>query len=286
MSDVSLQWNPARGALPVAAGDLWGPCCLRRGLTPNSAWRPDPQVEEELSERASHGQSCPALVTLSCPHSLTWFSLPPALKQQTCLDCKKNFCTSCSSQVGAGPRLCLLCQRVCATGFRREELMKMKVKDLRDYLSLHDISTDMCREKEELVFLVLGQQPVISQEGRTQAPPLGPDFPEQQAFLTRPHTSTVPPTSPGLPSAPPGQAQGRQQVQPRKASCLSGAGSGPSPPTPRERGSVRGSRDAFLPTTNGGCFLDCRLTFGLFLDGCTVLGFGFFCFFVISSYPI
>ena len=62
----------------------------------------------------------------------------------------------------------------------------MKVKDLRDYLSLHDISTDMCREKEELVFLVLGQQPVISQEGRTQASPLGPDFPEQQAFLTRP----------------------------------------------------------------------------------------------------
>ncbi|XP_060998777.1 E3 ubiquitin-protein ligase rififylin isoform X5 [Dama dama] len=134
-----------------------------------------------------------------------------ARKQQTCLDCKKNFCTTCSSQVGAGPRLCLLCQRVCATGFRREELMKMKVKDLRDYLSLHDISTDMCREKEELVFLVLSQQPVISQEGRTQAPPLGPDFPEQQAFLTRPHTSTVPPTSPGLPSAPPGQAQGRQQ---------------------------------------------------------------------------
>nr|XP_027829090.2 E3 ubiquitin-protein ligase rififylin-like [Ovis aries] len=133
-------------------------------------------------------------------------------RKQTCLDCKKNFCTNCSSQVGAGPRLCLLCQRFRATAFRREELMKMKVKDLRDYLSLHDISTDMCREKEELVSLVLGQQPVISQEGRTQVPPLGPDFPEQQAFLTRPHTSAVPPTSPGLPSAPPGQAQGRQQA--------------------------------------------------------------------------
>ncbi|XP_052513343.1 E3 ubiquitin-protein ligase rififylin isoform X2 [Budorcas taxicolor] len=133
-------------------------------------------------------------------------------RKQTCLDCKKNFCTNCSSQVGAGPRLCLLCQRFRATAFRREELMKMKVKDLRDYLSLHDISTDMCREKEELVSLVLGQQPVISQEGRTQVPPLGPDFPEQQAFLARPHTSAVPPTSPGLPSAPPGQAQGRQQA--------------------------------------------------------------------------
>nr|XP_058904641.1 E3 ubiquitin-protein ligase rififylin isoform X3 [Kogia breviceps] len=133
-------------------------------------------------------------------------------RKQTCLDCKKNFCMACSSQVGSGPRLCLLCQRFRATAFQREELMKMKVKDLRDYLSLHDISTEMCREKEELVFLVLGQQPVISQEGRTHAPSLSPDSPEQQAFLTQPHTSTVPPTSPGLPSSPPAQARDRQQA--------------------------------------------------------------------------
>lgn len=78
--------------------------------------------------------------------------------------------------------------------------MKMKVKDLRDYLSLHDISTEMCREKEELVFLVLGQQPVISAVDRTHAPTLSQDFPEQQAFLTQPHISTVPPTSPSSPA--------------------------------------------------------------------------------------
>ncbi|XP_043439639.1 E3 ubiquitin-protein ligase rififylin isoform X3 [Prionailurus bengalensis] len=141
-----------------------------------------------------------------------------ARKQQTCLDCKKNFCLSCSSQVGNGPRLCLLCQRFRATAFRREELMKMKVKDLRDYLSLHDTSTEMCREKEELVFLVLGQQPVISQEGRTRAPTSSADVPEQQAFLTQPRASTVPPTSPHLASSsaqatsvPPAQAQETQQ---------------------------------------------------------------------------
>lgn len=80
--------------------------------------------------------------------------------------------------------------------------MKMKVKDLRDYLSLHDISTEMCREKEELVFLVLGQQPVISETNRTHAPTLTQDFPEQQAFLTQPQASTAPPTSPDLPSSP------------------------------------------------------------------------------------
>ncbi|XP_040605228.1 E3 ubiquitin-protein ligase rififylin isoform X3 [Mesocricetus auratus] len=121
-------------------------------------------------------------------------------RKQTCLDCKKHFCMTCSSQEGNGPRLCLLCLRFRATAFQREELMKMKVKDLRDYLSLHDISTEMCREKEELVFLVLGQQPVISAVDRTHAPTLSQDFPEQQAFLTQPHISTVPPTSPSSPA--------------------------------------------------------------------------------------
>lgn len=92
----------------------------------------------------------------------------------------------------------------------------MKVKELRDYLSLHDVSTEMCREKEELVFLVLGQRPAVPQEGRTRA--LSPDLPEQQTFLSQPHTSTVPPPSAGLPaspaqatSVPPAQAQDRQQ---------------------------------------------------------------------------
>ena len=74
----------------------------------------------------------------------------------------------------------------------------MKVKDLRDYLNFHDISTETCGEKEELVFLVLRPQSVGSQEGRTRAPAFSSGFLEQQAFLTQPHSSLVPPTSPGL----------------------------------------------------------------------------------------
>lgn len=41
--------------------------------------------------------------------------------------------------------------------------MKLKVKDLRDYLHLHEIATQMCREKEELVELVLGQHTPTSE---------------------------------------------------------------------------------------------------------------------------
>ncbi|XP_051537478.1 E3 ubiquitin-protein ligase rififylin-like [Myxocyprinus asiaticus] len=56
------------------------------------------------------------------------------------------------------PRMCNTCQRLHCTFFERAELMRLKVKDLRDYLHLHDIPTQTCREKEELVELVLAQQ--------------------------------------------------------------------------------------------------------------------------------
>lgn len=79
-------------------------------------------------------------------------------RKHVCMDCKKSFCGRCSAQLSPRPRLCHTCQRLCATLFQRAELMKLKVKDLRDYLHLHEVPTQTCREKEELVELVLGQQ--------------------------------------------------------------------------------------------------------------------------------
>ncbi|KAM9045573.1 E3 ubiquitin-protein ligase rififylin isoform 6-T8 [Megaptera novaeangliae] len=192
---------------------MWATCCNWFCLDGQPEEAPPPQGARTQAYSNPGYSSFPSPTGLepNCKACGAHFA-SMARKQQTCLDCKKNFCVACSSQVGSGPRLCLLCQRFRATAFQREELMKMKVKDLRDYLSLHDISTETCREKEELVFLVLGQQPVISQEGRTCAPSLSPDSPEQQAFLAQPHTSTVPPTSPGLPSSAPAQARDRQQA--------------------------------------------------------------------------
>ncbi|XP_074045039.1 E3 ubiquitin-protein ligase rififylin isoform X2 [Macrotis lagotis] len=176
-------------------------------------------------------------------------------RKHACLDCKKNFCISCSIQVGNGAHLCSLCQRFRTTAFHREELMKMKVKDLRDYLSLHDISSEMCREKEELVLLVLGQQPVITQEDRTCNPPFPSELPEHQAFLAQPHTSTAPPTSPNLPpspaqptSDPSAQAQEDQQAnghvpQDREVICVEDI---PSAPVEDETQSVD-SEDNLVP---------------------------------------
>ncbi|KAL4630924.1 E3 ubiquitin-protein ligase rififylin-like [Arapaima gigas] len=79
-------------------------------------------------------------------------------RKHICVDCKKNFCSRCFVQLELRPRLCLTCQRFHRTLFDRAELMRLKVKDLLDYLHLHEVPTQACREKEELVELVLGQR--------------------------------------------------------------------------------------------------------------------------------
>ncbi|XP_010146367.1 PREDICTED: E3 ubiquitin-protein ligase rififylin [Eurypyga helias] len=116
--------------------------------------------------------------------------------KRVCLDCKKNFCTSCSNEPEGGPLLCHLCQRFRATAFQREELIKMKVKDLRDYLALREISTELCREKEDLVFLILGQQPVITQEDQIRTNQFNTSASGQQDSVILPTTSVASSTSP------------------------------------------------------------------------------------------
>ncbi|XP_036922459.1 E3 ubiquitin-protein ligase rififylin isoform X2 [Sturnira hondurensis] len=198
---------------------MWATCCNWFCLDGQPEEAPPPQGAraQAYSNPGYSSFPSPTGAEPSCKACGAHFA--NVARKQTCLDCKKSFCTTCSSQVGNGPRLCLLCQRFQATAFQREELMKMKVKDLRDYLNLHDISTETCREKEELVFLVLGQQPVTAQEGRTRVPAFPAASPEQQAFLSQLRSSAIPPTSPGHPPpptqaapAPAAQAQEHRQA--------------------------------------------------------------------------
>uniref|UniRef100_A0A672H0F3 RING-type E3 ubiquitin transferase n=1 Tax=Salarias fasciatus TaxID=181472 RepID=A0A672H0F3_SALFA len=68
-------------------------------------------------------------------------------RKHLCVDCKKNYCGQCSAHQEPRPRLCHTCQRFYGNLLERAELMKLKVKELRDYLHLHEISTHLCREK-------------------------------------------------------------------------------------------------------------------------------------------
>lgn len=130
-------------------------------------------------------------------------------KKHVCVDCKKDYCSRCSAQLEPRPRLCHTCQRFYGNLLERAELMKLKVKELRDYLHLHEVSTHLCREKEELVELVLSQQSSPSSDSAPET--LTPD-PVSMTFdspdLT-PHTSTPAPPAPtpeppaAQPEAPP-----------------------------------------------------------------------------------
>ncbi|XP_026047678.1 E3 ubiquitin-protein ligase rififylin [Astatotilapia calliptera] len=119
----------------------------------------------------------------------------PATKH-VCVDCKKNYCSRCSAQQAPRPRLCHTCQRFYGNLLERAELMKLKVKELRDYLHLHEVSTHMCREKEELVELVLGQQPSPSSSSGPETPSTHPPSVTSHSPAPRISTSTPEPPTP------------------------------------------------------------------------------------------
>uniref|UniRef100_A0A6I8MXM7 Ring finger and FYVE like domain containing E3 ubiquitin protein ligase n=1 Tax=Ornithorhynchus anatinus TaxID=9258 RepID=A0A6I8MXM7_ORNAN len=123
-------------------------------------------------------------------------------REHACPDCGQTSCPSCRGPAGAGPPLCPPCRRVRATAFRRDELMKMKVKELRDYLSRHGVSSETCREKEELVRLVLGGwTPPVSQARGGGGPPPALPAGERGAGTPGPPPQSPPP-SPGRPRLP------------------------------------------------------------------------------------
>ncbi|XP_045929139.1 E3 ubiquitin-protein ligase rififylin [Micropterus dolomieu] len=117
-------------------------------------------------------------------------------KKHVCVDCKKNYCSRCSAQLEPRPRLCHTCQRFYGNLLQRAELMKLKVKELRDYLHLHEVSTHLCREKEELVELVLGQQPSPSSGPAPETPTTDPPSVTSEPPDPTPHIFTLTPDPP------------------------------------------------------------------------------------------
>ncbi|XP_063067466.1 E3 ubiquitin-protein ligase RNF34 [Engraulis encrasicolus] len=89
-------------------------------------------------------------------------------RKHVCCDCRRSFCALCSVLHGS-LRRCATCHLLWSTAFQRPLLMRLRVRDLRQYLSLRNIPTDTCREKQDLVDLVLcsvtlGPRPRIGEE--------------------------------------------------------------------------------------------------------------------------
>ncbi|XP_067364343.1 E3 ubiquitin-protein ligase rififylin isoform X1 [Channa argus] len=149
-------------------------------------------------------------------------------KKHVCVDCKKNYCSRCSAHQEPRPRLCHTCQRFYGNLMERAELMKLKVKELRDYLNLHEVSTHLCREKEELVELVLGHQSSPSSGTTPYTPSPDPpsvtsDLPDLtlhiSALAPDPITTTLilnpdpPPVQPEAPAPPTETAAPEPDIQ-------------------------------------------------------------------------
>lgn len=115
-------------------------------------------------------------------------------KKHVCCDCKKDFCSFCSvSQENL--RRCSTCHLLQETAFQRPQLMRLKVKDLRQYLILRNIPTDTCREKEDLVELVLCHHGLGSEEDM-DAGSLRSSRSQSSAFFTHPFSTSVPMANP------------------------------------------------------------------------------------------
>ncbi|XP_049341667.1 E3 ubiquitin-protein ligase RNF34a isoform X4 [Astyanax mexicanus] len=84
-------------------------------------------------------------------------------RRHVCCDCKKSFCSLCSV-LQENLRRCATCHLLKGTAFQRPRLMRLRVKDLRQYLKLRNINTDTCREKEDLVDLVMCHQGTESED--------------------------------------------------------------------------------------------------------------------------
>ncbi|XP_051965232.1 E3 ubiquitin-protein ligase RNF34-like isoform X1 [Xyrauchen texanus] len=99
-----------------------------------------------------------SLVCQACGQAFSVFR-----RRHICCDCKKSFCSLCSG-LQENLRRCTTCHLLKGTAFQRPQLMRLRVKDLRQYLTLRNINTDTCREKEDLVDLVLCHQGAESED--------------------------------------------------------------------------------------------------------------------------
>ncbi|XP_063313294.1 E3 ubiquitin-protein ligase rififylin [Pelobates fuscus] len=135
---------------------MWAACCNWLCL--------DSQPEDTIPSGRTQASSNPNVRPPSTIPNITCRACGTQLpiRKSPCMDCMNNFCGSCFSQVNGSQPICQLCWKFRSTFFSREELLKMKVKDLRDYLSMRGISTDLCREKDDLIQLVLNQRPTVN----------------------------------------------------------------------------------------------------------------------------
>ncbi|KAM3937088.1 E3 ubiquitin-protein ligase RNF34 [Leptodactylus fuscus] len=145
--------------MKAGASSMWASCCgllnevmgtgAVRGQQSGFGGGAGPFRFAQSADFSPYPSSSSNVVCKACGLNFTVFR-----KKHVCCDCKKDFCSVCST-IQENLRRCSTCHLLQETAFQRPQLMKLKVKDLRQYLTLRNIPTESCREKEDLVELVL-----------------------------------------------------------------------------------------------------------------------------------
>lgn len=155
------------------------------------------------------------MVCFSCSSNFTIFR-----RKNLCWNCKRHYCNDCfAKEIKFVPseniRHCLACRALQNPIAYKDHLNKLKVKDLQGYLRSREISMNHCKEKTDLIELILrhaegrpntAHSTSHSQQGRqqTQANPINP----QSQSNWQPRSSTVyPPPNTQLVQVPPSALQ-------------------------------------------------------------------------------
>lgn len=80
------------------------------------------------------------------------------LLQKICMDCSRQLCSTCLPKEPNRPsnqRRCDQCSFLNAGIFTRHDLEKFKVKHMKNYLDKHNIPTRDCKEKNDLIELLM-----------------------------------------------------------------------------------------------------------------------------------
>lgn len=80
-------------------------------------------------------------------------------RRKVCRDCRRVFCSSClpkpPSSLGQNGRQCTKCTILTSGKFTRAQLQAWKVKDMRCFLDVRNIPTTTCKEKHDLIDLLI-----------------------------------------------------------------------------------------------------------------------------------
>ncbi|XP_032656526.1 E3 ubiquitin-protein ligase RNF34 isoform X5 [Chelonoidis abingdonii] len=159
--------------MKAGATSMWASCCgllnevmgtgAVRGQQPGFGGGTGPFRFAPNTDFSAYPSSGANIVCKACGLSFSVFR-----KKHVCCDCKKDFCSVCSI-LQENLRRCSTCHLLQETAFQRPQLMQLKIKDLRQYLILRNIATDTCREKEDLVDLVLCHHGLGSEDTDTSS---------------------------------------------------------------------------------------------------------------------